>query len=83
MTLPVLVNHLLNGREIEFALDSHIYFLAPLFQDGKFSGRYYIYDVESQGSIFTGSLDDILSFEFAPSITLRSSISQYNFKYIM
>ena len=83
MTLPGLVNHLLSGREIEFTLDSHNYFLAPLYLDGKFSGSYYIYDVKSQGTVFSGSLDDILSFEFVPSITLLTNISLFNFRYIM
>lgn len=58
-------------------------FLPPLFLDGEFSGKYHIYDEEHKKSIFVGKLEDILLFEFAPSITLGKRIDRFKLMFVL
>lgn len=83
MTLPTLIDFMSNGREIEFIFNNHPYFLAPLYLDGRFSYNYYIYDVATKEIVFTGSLDKTLAFEFAPNVSLKESVKEFVFEYVL
>lgn len=83
MTVSELIDYMQCGREIEFAFDGYHFFLAPLFLDGEFSGKYYIYDEEHKKSIFVGMLKDVLLFEFAPSITLGKRMDRFELRFVL
>lgn len=83
MTTGEIVNILLQGREIEFSLDGHAFFLAPLYSDGMFSNKYTLYDVVEKRVIYTGELNEILVFEFSQNVSLEKSSHRFSFEYIM
>lgn len=74
---------LIQGREIEFFFRGNRYFLAPLYQDGKFSNAYFIFDRNENTVIFTGALREILSFEFAPGASFEKAGHLFSLEYVM
>ncbi len=83
MTLQNLISYLNEGREIEFSLDKNMFFLAPLYSDEGVLQSYYIYCENTKKDIIVGTLEEILSYEFIPQVSLKSSIDLFSFDFIL
>lgn len=83
MTLVELTQHLHDGREIEFSFCSHRYFISPDFVSGKFEGNYTIYDNDEHKTVFSGPMEDLLCFKFAPFLVFSECIPLFNIEYVL
>lgn len=83
MTLLELVNYLNQGREIEFSIFEHSYFLTPVCLEGWPVGKYRIYDNQKHCYIFEGSNQEILAFDFLANISFKNALSKFSFDYIL
>ncbi len=81
MDLSELKRHLMMGREIEFSLDAHAYFMSYLANIDP--NKYYIWDEDKQSNIFEGTLDELLSFCFEDDISFIKDIDKFDFEYIL
>lgn len=79
MTLTQLVQYLEQGREIEFRLCEHEYFMAMTDSEGV----YYIWDVIQKRDLVSGNLEDVLSYLFNGKICLKDNIEKFSFDYIL
>lgn len=78
-----VVDFLSQGREIEFSFSGKKYFLAPLYQDEKFTNQYYIFDCNEKSVIFTGTLQKVLAYEFALGASLEKSSELFSIEYVL
>ena len=83
MILSELERYLKQGREVEFSVNSHSYFISPLFDDDKFVDKFSIYDPLLKRIIAIKKLEEILSFEFMPGISFNKKIEDFIFNYIL
>lgn len=83
MSLFELCEYIENGREIEFDYNNEQYFLAPLYLNDIFMGKYYIYSLKNKKNIFVGNLNEIITFNFDKNISLKTNIDLFVFKYIL
>lgn len=78
-----LIKHLSMGREIEFTHKLHPFFIGLSDQSQNDQIEYYIYDCTNQQTLVSGTIQDILSFEFQDQITLSKDIEAFQFQYIL
>lgn len=83
MKLAELAHYLEQGREIEYSYCGKAYFSGRGQPPEYDRDRFDIYDVALKCNVFEGSLEDLLDFEFAPRITLRTAIKEFDFQYIL
>ncbi|MBQ9131760.1 MAG: hypothetical protein IJX62_04745 [Clostridia bacterium] len=74
------------GREIEFHLKEHDYFIQPDYKNGNDDSshpKYIIWDCENSCRLFSGSVQDLIDFDFVEGVTLQNSFSQFYIDYIL
>lgn len=74
---------LAQGREIEFSFGGHRYFVAPLYRENTFIGKYSIFDCGEKTVIYAGTLCEILAFEFAPEVSFNNAGHLFSLEYVM
>lgn len=82
VTPEVIRNTLDMNREIEFALNGHMYFLQPR-TNRPIPPRYAILDCEQRKWIFEGSLEELNHFVFPGGYTLADHFDCFDFLYFL
>ena len=82
MTINELCDYLNKGREIEFEMGNHQYFISPMFSGKQFLGKFIIYDSNTNRPIFSGPLNELLSFEFADGVSFQRAFDFFEITYI-
>lgn len=83
MTLLELVNYFQQGREIEFSILEHSFFITPVCFEGQSIEKYRIYDNQKLCYIFEGSANEILEFQFFSNSSFKTDLSKFTFDYIL
>lgn len=83
MSVVQLVQYLLQGREIEFSFHARSFFLSSDWGTEQKQGEYYIYDNLTRSYVVVGSVDEILSYEFQPGVSLKERIEQFDFESVL
>ena len=88
MTLDTFITYLNQGREIEFRLDEHEYFLQPDYESCKLSNeiKYVLYDCANPSMLSTcccGTIQDILHYNFGKEISLQNNFQHFKWDYVL
>lgn len=90
MTLEIFVEDLFLGREIEFSLQGHNYFLQPDYEDYQWNTTsdiiYVLYDCNSSSNcleLCKGKISEILNYNFGKGICLQKSFESFNIDFVL
>lgn len=88
MTTLELITYFSQGREIEFSLKGHNYFLQPLYSDDESNKeyQYVLYDCINPNNlqaIFQGSVNDIKLYLFENKYNFENHLSVFDFTCIL
>lgn len=90
MKLSELETYFYQGREIEFSIKGHNYFLQPFYGDedaqGKKESRYVLYDCSNPDNIsviFQGSIDTIMNYLFNSEFSFNNNLAAFDFTCIL
>ena len=91
MTVNELQEYIKMGREIEFNLEGHQYFIQPDYDDphygvGGFGASFALYDCADPKAIqliCVGTVWDILAYRFNETITLKDNFDKFFIEYIL
>lgn len=76
------------GREIEFNLKGHNYFLQPYYESNNLIAFpiYVLYDCKNNHnsiSIFSGTKDELLYYQFTNGMTLKNDFHEFSIDWIL
>ncbi len=90
MSLEVFVEFLLQGREIEFSLQGHNYFLTPDYEDDLWNTTsdiiYVLYacnDPSNRLELCKGNITEILNYQFGKEICLQNSMESFDINWVL